>query len=74
MGFELDCFWCVRAGKDPVDYFQRFPGRFPQLHIKDLNPATRPPPGKTLGLGPSRKSARASSTGRGFSRPDSKAA
>jgi len=36
--FQLDCFWCVRAGKDPVDYFNRFPGRFLQLHIKDLKP------------------------------------
>lgn len=40
--FELDCFWCVRAGKDPVDYFNRFPGRFPQLHIKDLKPGFPP--------------------------------
>jgi len=40
--FELDCFWCVRAGKDPVDYFNRFPGRFLQLHIKDLKPGFPP--------------------------------
>lgn len=40
--FQLDCFWCVRAGKDPVDYFNRFPGRFPQLHIKDLKPGFPP--------------------------------
>ncbi len=44
--FELDCFWCVRAGKDPVDYFQRFPGRFPQLHIKDLKPGYPPTTGE----------------------------
>jgi sugar phosphate isomerase/epimerase len=42
VNFELDCFWCVRAGKDPVDYFHRFPGRFPQLHIKDLKPGYAP--------------------------------
>ncbi len=42
VNFELDCFWCVRAGKDPVDYFRRFPGRFPQLHIKDLKPGYPP--------------------------------
>jgi sugar phosphate isomerase/epimerase len=40
--FQLDCFWCVRAGKDPVDYFNRFPGRLPQLHIKDLKPGFAP--------------------------------
>jgi sugar phosphate isomerase/epimerase len=38
----------VRAGKDPVDYFRRFPGRFPQLHIKDLKPGFPP----TTGEGP----------------------
>src|SRR5436309_1985580 len=42
VNFELDCFWCVRAGKDPVDYFHRFPGRFPLLHIKDLKPGFPP--------------------------------
>ena len=43
--FQLDCFWCVRAGKDPVDYFNRFPGRFLQLHIKDLKPGYKPSTG-----------------------------
>ena len=43
--FQLDCFWCVRAGKDPVDYFERFPGRFLQLHIKDLKPGIPPSTG-----------------------------
>ncbi len=42
VNFQLDCFWCVRAGKDPVDYFHRFPGRFPLLHIKDLKPGFPP--------------------------------
>ena len=46
VNFELDCYWCVRAGKDPVDYFHRFPGRFPQLHIKDLKPGFPPPTGE----------------------------
>ena len=46
VNFELDCFWCVHAGKDPVDYFQRFPGRFPQLHIKDLKPGYPPTTGE----------------------------
>ena len=46
VNFELDCFWCVHAGKDPVDYFHRFPGRFPQLHIKDLKPGYPPTTGE----------------------------
>jgi sugar phosphate isomerase/epimerase len=33
--FELDLFWCVQGGADPLDYFRRFPGRFPMVHVKD---------------------------------------
>ena len=33
---ELDLFWITVAGFDPVDYFRRYPGRFPLLHVKDL--------------------------------------
>ncbi len=33
---EMDTFWTIFAGKDPVEYFQKYPGRFPLLHIKDL--------------------------------------
>ena len=35
--FEMDCFWVTRAGQDPVAYFEKYPGRFSLLHIKDLN-------------------------------------
>lgn len=34
---ELDLGWAVVAGKDPLDYFKRFPGRFPLWHLKDMN-------------------------------------
>lgn len=40
--FQLDCFWCTYAGKDPVDYLERYPGRFSLLHIKDLKPGFIP--------------------------------
>lgn len=33
---ELDCFWITYAGHDPLEYFDRHPGRFALLHIKDL--------------------------------------
>jgi sugar phosphate isomerase/epimerase len=33
--FQLDLYWCVVGGKDPVDYFKRYPGRFEIWHIKD---------------------------------------
>ena len=35
VGFEMDCFWVTRAGYDPVAYMNKYPGRFPVLHIKD---------------------------------------
>jgi sugar phosphate isomerase/epimerase len=34
---ELDLGWVVAGGKDPVDYFTRYPGRFPLWHLKDMN-------------------------------------
>lgn len=33
---ELDLYWAVRAGKDPVAYFQKDPGRFHLWHVKDM--------------------------------------
>lgn len=35
--FELDIFWLVKAGENPLDYFERYPGRFPLWHIKDMD-------------------------------------
>jgi sugar phosphate isomerase/epimerase len=35
VGMELDLYWMTRAGHDPVAWFQRHPGRFPLLHLKD---------------------------------------
>ena len=33
--FEMDLFWIVNAGHDPVRYFGQWPNRFPMLHVKD---------------------------------------
>lgn len=33
---ELDLFWAVKAGVDPLALFKAHPGRFPCLHIKDM--------------------------------------
>ena len=32
---ELDLFWIVHAGLDPLTYFAAHPGRFSMLHVKD---------------------------------------
>jgi len=34
---ELDLGWTIVAGKDPLDYFDRYEGRFPLWHLKDMN-------------------------------------
>ena len=33
--FQMDVYWAGEGGHDPVDYFNRYPGRFELLHIKD---------------------------------------
>lgn len=33
---EMDLCWITAAGGDPVKYFERYPGRFPLVHVKDL--------------------------------------
>ncbi len=35
---ELDLGWVVAAGHDPLHYFERYPGRFPLWHLKDVKP------------------------------------
>jgi sugar phosphate isomerase/epimerase len=47
--FELDCFWCAFAGRDPAEYLERYPSRFALLHIKDLKPGFEPSTEKVEG-------------------------
>ena len=37
VNMELDLGWVVAAGKDPLDYFARYPKRFPLWHLKDMD-------------------------------------
>jgi sugar phosphate isomerase/epimerase len=32
---EIDLFWAVKAGQNPVDIFNKYPGRFELFHLKD---------------------------------------
>src|SRR5450432_976216 len=37
--FEIDCGWMIFAGRNPIDYFNKYPNRFPMIHVKDfINP------------------------------------
>jgi len=38
---ELDLGWVIVGGKDPLDYFKKYPGRFPLWHLKDMNMAKK---------------------------------
>lgn len=33
--FQLDLYWIIEGGKDPLNYFDNYPGRFELWHIKD---------------------------------------
>ena len=34
---EMDLFWTVKGGADPLSYFNRYPGRFPMVHVKGMD-------------------------------------
>jgi sugar phosphate isomerase/epimerase len=34
---ELDLGWVIVGGKNPLDYFEKYPGRFPLWHLKDMD-------------------------------------
>ena len=34
--FEMDCGWVFAAGRNPVDFLNKMPERFPLLHVKDV--------------------------------------
>ncbi|MEC3966457.1 sugar phosphate isomerase/epimerase [Flagellimonas halotolerans] len=37
VNFQMDLYWVTRAGADPVDYFEEYPGRFKLWHVKDMD-------------------------------------
>ncbi|MFN5169467.1 MAG: sugar phosphate isomerase/epimerase family protein [Cyclobacteriaceae bacterium] len=41
VGFEMDLYWVVYAGHNPFLYFQQYPGRFEQWHVKDMDKVDR---------------------------------
>jgi sugar phosphate isomerase/epimerase len=49
--FELDCGWMVAAGRNPIDYFSKYPNRYRMIHVKDFLPGDKP---TTSLMGPDR--------------------
>ena len=39
--FELDLYWVVRSGNDPLRLFKENPGRFKMWHVKDMDNINR---------------------------------
>lgn len=39
--FEMDLYWVVRSGNDPVAFFNKYPGRFVMWHVKDMDKANK---------------------------------
>ena len=46
--FEMDLYWTVKGGGDPLAYFAMHPGRFPFVHVKD---SAGPPDHRMVDLG-----------------------
>jgi sugar phosphate isomerase/epimerase len=38
--FQMDVYWIKNGGGDPVEYLQKYPGRFQTLHLKDRLPGS----------------------------------
>ena len=39
--FQMDVFWVVHGGGNPVELFEKYPGRFPSTHLKDMRKGTK---------------------------------
>ena len=39
VAFEMDVYWVVRAGQDPIKLIKNHPKRFPLWHVKDMDKA-----------------------------------
>jgi len=37
VNFQVDLYWVVKAGADPVAYMEKYPGRYKVWHIKDMD-------------------------------------
>lgn len=37
VAMQLDLYWMVFGGKDPIEYIKKYPGRFELFHVKDMD-------------------------------------
>ncbi|HET6249068.1 MAG TPA: TIM barrel protein [Tepidisphaeraceae bacterium] len=43
VNYELDIFWAFDGGADPVKLMQKYPTRFPLMHLKDMKKGVKTP-------------------------------
>jgi sugar phosphate isomerase/epimerase len=48
---ELDLCWITVGGQDPIAYFNKYPGRFPLVHVKDWSKEGSDPGGNEGAVG-----------------------
>lgn len=36
--FEMDLYWMVKGGADPIEFMKKYPGRVSLVHVKDATP------------------------------------
>ena len=41
VNFQMDLFWVTKAKRDPLEYFDKYPGRFKGWHVKDMDDQER---------------------------------
>jgi sugar phosphate isomerase/epimerase len=37
VALEMDIYWAVRSNQDPIQWFEKYPGRFHMVHVKDMD-------------------------------------
>ncbi|MGM0458251.1 MAG: sugar phosphate isomerase/epimerase family protein [Bacteroidota bacterium] len=40
--YQMDIYWVVAAGHDPIEWMERYPGRFTSGHVKDITSGSDP--------------------------------
>ncbi len=39
VNYEMDLYWVIFSGEKPEEWFNKYPGRFPMWHVKDISKA-----------------------------------
>ncbi|MEO6538495.1 MAG: sugar phosphate isomerase/epimerase [Ferruginibacter sp.] len=48
--FEMDIYWVITAGQDPIEWLKKYPGRFKLVHVKDRKKDAQPSERETFSI------------------------